>query len=1342
MNTFTKLFKNRLTLLIIVLAISVTIPSFLYSITTNLPENIFTNSGFNPQRLPAFPGAEGYGALAKGGRGGKVIKVTNLNDSGAGSLRSCVDASGARTCIFEVGGTIVLKSSLSVKNPYLTIAGQTAPGDGITIANQVFSVDANDVIIRYVRMRLGHASSNPSNGDPLRVGRVQNVILDHLSLSWSTDEVFDNYGDNITLQWSIISEALNCSTNSKGCHSKGVLLIEYGNQISLHHNLLAHNVDRNFMAKNGTIQFVNNVIYNPLNATVFAVSPSTSSVNVDIIGNFYKEGSQKLNNTEIVLHDGSLGPVRLFYNGNLGKNRQDYSQPESKLLQGFKDENISSTRLTNPKIDVTATTAQTAFEEVLASAGNSKPFRDSVDSRIVKDARYGSGKIINSEAEVGGWPILRNGTPQKDSDNDGMSDEWEDRYKFNKDDISDGSKDADGDGYTNLEEYLNSTFPINLSPWKQDNWVAGNGQNNWDNTSKFKSANAVDTSTNNQIKSSIVEYLSNGDLEKGISGWQTKSLNTTSDIGQVSNLAAWFKAETITVGNNELIGTWTDSSTKRISATQIDSEKQPKLIKNAVNNKPVVRTDGDDYISIPRITIANDFTLIWVGKYNTAQIDQSLIGDGDNVTLGATFTGTGKGAQFRTATNTLNMQLYSSPLTNKYDIWSFQKKGTTVTYYRNGQIATSAGPLSSPTSALNIDLLFSRRATFGFLNGDTAEFILFDTALSNPQRGNIEKGLAEKYNIPESYAPNAISQSEQRYNETKYSIKISDSPQVLFFQNIKFDNQITYSFEGYVYSGGQEVQTDDVQLYAGKELTTAISSAGNGWYKLSAQVKSVNGDQEVGILIKNNKTIYLDQVKLNSLARVSRLESSIFDTQQQTDFGNITYLGETPANTSIQMRIRTSKNSDMSGARSFSDCDPISSGQDISANGCVANGHRYVQYQVSLLSSDTKTSPTLTSMNLDFKLDTTGPTGGISSQGRKYSNVSNVKFGISGSDNIDSQASLQVGTSLSSQFSDPFWHLFSSSISENICTSEGEKKVHMKLKDTLGNLSSLYSASIICDLSIKPATALKVINPDAKEETYTNSKKPSFGFTIEADTLSGIQKHQIYIKPLEKEERLYQDNIPVSDKPETVAVGTNELEAGEYEWYVKSFDNAGNSSNSARMKLIIDNTVPTVEIDTLNGISEFETTPTPTTPDTVITIDNGTLTISGKVDEASYIDILLQQIGSQSASESDKQVPLESYTCSVKADEAWQCDIKKIKVDNYTLVLTAVDLSGNKSTIGQIKLNLVGTSYDPSKEPVATASGTNASSGIITPVTIAVILLIVGVGSAIFIIRRKSSSSV
>ena len=209
----------------------------------------------------AFPGAEGYGKYTAGGRGGKVYEVTNLNDFGKGSLRAAVEAEGSRTVVFRVSGTIDLKSNLTIRNPYITIAGQTAPGDGICIKRYPLSIGADEVIIRYIRVRLGDESGVDADAISSRYNK--NLIIDHVSASWSVDETMSIYhNENVTVQWCLIAESLYQSNHIKGHHGFGG--IWGSNYSTYHHNLLAHHSSRNprFASGCGNTDYRNNVLYN------------------------------------------------------------------------------------------------------------------------------------------------------------------------------------------------------------------------------------------------------------------------------------------------------------------------------------------------------------------------------------------------------------------------------------------------------------------------------------------------------------------------------------------------------------------------------------------------------------------------------------------------------------------------------------------------------------------------------------------------------------------------------------------------------------------------------------------------------------------------------------------------------------------------------------------------------------------------------------------------------------------------------------------------------------------------------------------------------------------------
>lgn len=424
-------------------------------------------SGFNhyAQQL-AFPGAEGYGKYAKGGRGGTVYEVTNLNDTGPGSFRAAVEASGVRTVVFRISGTIKLKSDLEISNPYITIAGQTAPGDGICIRDQSLEIQTHDVIIRYIRSRLGDQSDG---GDAISIRRGKDIIVDHCSTSWSTDEVLSvSTGEpeltNITVQWCFITEALNPENHGFGSLIRGT----GGARYSFHHNLYAHNRGRNPRPGNYDrnphnedpegllLDFRNNVIYNWSGGHAGYNADSKSITRMNYVGNFLIPGPDS-ENTGIAYSTGSPYNKAYFH-----VNYYNYEKPDNQWNLVEFDEDWSQQQIEAykqnqpfPAVSIETDEPREAFESVLAHGGASLPDRDPADARVVSDVRHRTGAIIDSQNEVGGWPKLHTTPAPEDSDHDGMPDSWEKQNGLDPNDAADKNKTA-ADGYTMLEKYLHS----------------------------------------------------------------------------------------------------------------------------------------------------------------------------------------------------------------------------------------------------------------------------------------------------------------------------------------------------------------------------------------------------------------------------------------------------------------------------------------------------------------------------------------------------------------------------------------------------------------------------------------------------------------------------------------------------------------------------------------------------------------------------------------------------------------------------------------------------------------------------------------------------------------------
>lgn len=441
---------------------------------------------FRPRHL-AFPGAEGYGRFATGGRGGRVIEVTTLNDSGPGSLREAVDAEGPRTVVFRVGGVIDLKSKLVIRNSYLTVAGQTAPGDGIAVHGYTFGCyGVHDVILRYLRIRVGDRSGETMDGSGMGAS-TDHAIMDHCSIAWSIDEGFSSRGGkNFTLQRSIVAEALNMSVHShyvgtgKGHGYAGSISGDVG---SFHHNLVAHCAGRNWSLAGGLdrrglfsghLDIRNNVVYNWQHRT------NDGGVKaLNLVGNYYIPGpASEVFHLLMPDFGTATDPQQYYISGNKMEGRPQYDannwanggvKLQEKSLREMGRSALEVLRLIaleRPFCEsyITVQSAQEACESVLADVGANFPKYDSVDARVLSDVRNrktsarggktGLPGLIDSQRDVGGYPEMKGGVAPVDSDHDGLPDDWESAYSLDPKDSTDAQKTG-VDGYTFLENYLN-----------------------------------------------------------------------------------------------------------------------------------------------------------------------------------------------------------------------------------------------------------------------------------------------------------------------------------------------------------------------------------------------------------------------------------------------------------------------------------------------------------------------------------------------------------------------------------------------------------------------------------------------------------------------------------------------------------------------------------------------------------------------------------------------------------------------------------------------------------------------------------------------------------------------
>ncbi|MFV0564726.1 MAG: polysaccharide lyase [Flavobacteriaceae bacterium] len=478
--------------------------------------------------IPAFPGAQGGGAFTPGGRGGKIFVVTSLNDSGAGTFREACEAIGARTIVFNVAGIIRLEKPVSIRAPYVTIAGQTAPGDGICVAGESVLIDTHDVIIRHMRFRRG-ATDVTRRDDALGGNPIGNIIIDHCSVSWGLDENISMYRHmfqanekskreklpsvNVTIQNTISSEGLDTYNHAFGSTIGGL-------NSTFIRNLWANNISRNpSIGMYGSFNFVNNVLFNWWNRSLDGGDYRSM---FNIVNNYFKPGPITPTNEPIRYRilkpeSGYYVPKsfgRAYVSGNYVEGSPEVTannwnggvQLENRSLIEAKDD-LQLVKQKKPFAMpyLTIMDAEEAYKFVLNNVGATIPKRDAVDKRIIEQVKSGKieykeglentiGKefvnrrlpadsykqgIITHPDQVGGYPEYK-GTSYADSDNDGIPDKWEKKYGLDPNNASDANTDLNGDGYTNIEKYFNG-----INPKKRVDWTKA--ENNTDTLDNVKS---------------------------------------------------------------------------------------------------------------------------------------------------------------------------------------------------------------------------------------------------------------------------------------------------------------------------------------------------------------------------------------------------------------------------------------------------------------------------------------------------------------------------------------------------------------------------------------------------------------------------------------------------------------------------------------------------------------------------------------------------------------------------------------------------------------------------------------------------------------------------------------
>ncbi len=421
---------------------------------------IFVMFAGNARALPVIPGAVGFGTETPAGRGGKIIRVTNLNDSGSGSLRACVNASGPRICVFEVSGTIRLKSNLTISEPYITIAGQTAPSPGIMLRGWALKVAASNVLIQHIASRVGDATDGPDFKvrDSLKIVGdefIENIVIDHCSFSWGVDETVEVYRkwDNVTISNTIISEGLRESRHPSGPHGLGVLILARRDDthMAMIGNLMAHHWGRNPRSNAAEFVLVNNVVYNAKEAETILYNEHGLTTKSTVIGNVYIPGRDSWDGMRPVKLVGEtkwgtalLRGSKVYLEDNVSPYATDDPWSVVDNRSGIARSLLEALSVLSWPDRLEAMPGKDVVKHVLANAGTRPADRNEVDARIVADVKNGTGRIINCVGDdgssrckknAGGWPKMA-----------------ENHRSLSIPDNPNG--DDDKDGYTNVEEWL------------------------------------------------------------------------------------------------------------------------------------------------------------------------------------------------------------------------------------------------------------------------------------------------------------------------------------------------------------------------------------------------------------------------------------------------------------------------------------------------------------------------------------------------------------------------------------------------------------------------------------------------------------------------------------------------------------------------------------------------------------------------------------------------------------------------------------------------------------------------------------------------------------------------
>lgn len=480
--------KYRLNVLVVfLLVLTITLSAFTSLTTASAAEA--NSESLQSAPVKAFPGAIGFGTDTPGGRGGRVIYVTSLNDSGDGSLRAALEAEGPRMVLFAVSGTITLDDDIEITNPFLTVAGQTAPGEGAQIRGAQIKIKTHDVIIRYLKVRSGDkGSSNPDDRDAMTSNNgtdAYNIVIDHSTLIWGSDiggVTFLNGAHDATVSNSIIGEGLYISrhaeaTQNQGGHSMAMNITELKSstppaRITVHHNLLTNSSDRNPRVIGGkSIDFVNNVVYNWKDS-----SSQGNPRSLNLINNYYIKGPMTTNPRAHSAYQPKAESGSKLRSGTVYESGN--AVEGISVVRGDPQSAYADALFEPYSMAGSEQSPQEAYDRIVQDAGANLQVagedgsfvnkRDSVDTRIINDLVNRTGKYYNGESFAGvagfeaiSWPELAGGPAAVDADADGMPDAWESAHfgDTSRGAADNSSSDSDGDGYTDLEEYLNGTDP-------------------------------------------------------------------------------------------------------------------------------------------------------------------------------------------------------------------------------------------------------------------------------------------------------------------------------------------------------------------------------------------------------------------------------------------------------------------------------------------------------------------------------------------------------------------------------------------------------------------------------------------------------------------------------------------------------------------------------------------------------------------------------------------------------------------------------------------------------------------------------------------------------------------